>query len=73
MKNTCRVYITGSIGIFRLLFVICAKCAGNISFLFRFYFIVKTVHIMCCIFPGLFYSRYLIFLRIKIRVSSRRD
>ncbi|AUR33187.1 hypothetical protein C1O70_17640 [Morganella morganii] len=73
LKNVCQVYITGIIDTLRLLFVICAKCTGNISFLSRFYFIVKTVHIICCISPGLFYSSYLIFLRIKIRVSSRRD
>ncbi|AWC93244.1 hypothetical protein AM380_06120 [Morganella morganii] len=73
LKNISQVYITWIVDTFRLLFVICSKCAGNISFLSRFYFIVKTVHIMCCIFPMLFYSSYLIFLRIKIRVSSRRD
>lgn len=71
LKNRYQAYIAGIMVTFRLLFVIYTKCAGNTLFLSLFYFPAKTVHIMCYLFPVLFYSGYLFFIRIKIRVTSQ--
>ncbi|RUT67303.1 hypothetical protein CKG00_13720 [Morganella morganii] len=54
-QNKHRIYIAGIRGAFGLLFVICTECSGNISPVLLFYFIVKTVSIICCISELLLY------------------